>query len=150
MKVLDLQCSARHAFEGWFGSEAEFQRQLAQGLVECPYCGQRDISKKLSAPRLNLGASAPSESTTQSVVSVGEETQQAMQLAWINMVRQVLEQTEDVGDGFVEEARRIHYGETKRRGIRGQASREETEALLDEGIAVAPLLLPHALRGPMQ
>lgn len=152
MKVLDLQCPAQHVFEGWFGSEDDFQQQLARGLVECPFCGVPDISKKLSAPRLNLGASAPAQTSTQTVVSVpaGDESQQAMQLAWFNMVREVLARTEDVGGRFVEEARRIHYGEAKQRGIRGQASREETEALLEEGIAVAPLPMPHALKGTMQ
>jgi hypothetical protein len=64
------------------------------------------------------------------------------------MVREVMANTEDVGERFAEEARRIHYGEADERNIRGQASREETEALLDEGIAVMPLPLPKALKGP--
>lgn len=152
MKVLDLQCPSGHAFEGWFGSEQDFQQQQLRGLVECPFCGQHEVSKKLSAPRLNLGAAAPSEPATESVVSLpaDDASQQAMQLAWFSMVREVLAKTEDVGERFVDEARRIHYGEAKQRGIRGQASRQETEALLEEGIAVAPLPMPHALKGPMQ
>jgi hypothetical protein len=152
MKVLDLQCAKQHAFEGWFGSEDDFQRQLAQGLVECPYCGEREVSKKLSAPRLNLGAVEPVANQTQAVVSVpnDEARQQVVQLAWLAMVREVLEKTEDVGPRFVEEARRIHYGETPQRGIRGQATQAETEALLEEGISVMPLPLPHALKGPVQ
>jgi hypothetical protein len=60
MKVLDLQCESEHAFEGWFGSEADFQSQLARGLVECPVCGNTRITKKLSAPRLNLSESKAS------------------------------------------------------------------------------------------
>ena len=60
MKVLDLQCSQSHQFEGWFGSEDDFQTQLSRGLVECPMCGQVDISKRLSAPRLNLLSSKTS------------------------------------------------------------------------------------------
>lgn len=59
MKVLDLKCAQQHVFEGWFGSEADFQGQLAKGQVECPLCGSADIQKQLSAPRLNLGAHAP-------------------------------------------------------------------------------------------
>ncbi len=58
MKVLDLQCSAQHRFEGWFASEDDFQGQLARGLVECPMCGDTAVAKKLSAPRLNLGRRA--------------------------------------------------------------------------------------------
>ena len=65
-------------------------------------------------------------------------------------MREVLTQTEDVGERFAEEARRMHYGEVAERGIRGQATREQTEALLDEGIEVMPLLLPDALKEPLQ
>ena len=63
MKVLDLQCSQQHSFEGWFGSEDDFQSQLARNLVQCPMCGNAEITKKLSAPRFNLGkATAPTSS----------------------------------------------------------------------------------------
>ena len=75
---------------------------------------------------------------------------QLMQAAWLQAARHIMSQTEDVGSRFAEEARKIHYGETSERGIRGQASREETEALLDEGIAVMPLILPVALKGSVQ
>ena len=146
MKVLNLQCSHSHDFEGWFASEDDFQGQLARGLVECPMCGDTAVSKMLSAPRLNLGAAAPAESR-QDVVSV---PQNELQVAWLKMVRHVMANTDDVGGRFAEEARRIHYGEAEQRGIRGQASVEETEALLEEGIGVLPLPIPKALKGPLQ
>ena len=146
MKVLNLQCSHSHDFEGWFASEDEFQGQLARALVECPMCGDTAVSKMLSAPRLNLGAPAPAESR-QDVVSVPPSE---LQVAWLKMVRHVMANTDDVGERFAEEARRIHYGETEQRGIRGQASVQETEALLEEGIGVLPLPIPKALKGPMQ
>ncbi len=73
-----------------------------------------------------------------------------MQKAWLKMVRHVMANTEDVGERFAEEARRIHHGESEERGIRGQASREETQALLEEGIGVLPLPIPKALKGPVQ
>jgi hypothetical protein len=148
MKVLDLQCSHRHSFEGWFGSEDDFQGQLARGLVECPLCGDTGISKMLSAPRLNLGASQPpSVPQNQQVVNMPDASLQA---AWMKMVRHVMTNTEDVGERFPEEARKIHYGESENRGIRGQASREETEALLEEGIGVLPLPIPKALKETLQ
>jgi hypothetical protein len=148
MKVLNLQCSHRHTFEGWFGSEGDFQDQLGRGLVECPFCGDIGVAKLPSAPRLNLGAQQPAElQPRQDVVAMPEA---AMQAAWLKMVRHVMANTEDVGERFAEEARRIHYGETEERGIRGQASREETEALLDEGIGVLPLPVPKAMKGPLQ
>jgi hypothetical protein len=73
-----------------------------------------------------------------------------MQAAWMKMVRHVLANTEDVGPRFAEEARRIHYGETAERGIRGQASADETQALIEEGIGVLPLPIPKALKEPLQ
>lgn len=68
----------------------------------------------------------------------------------LQAMRQVVARTEDVGTQFAEEARRIHYGEAEDRGIRGQATREETEALADEGIEVFSLALPESLKGPLQ
>lgn len=145
MKVLNLRCSHTHSFEGWFASEDDFQSQLARGLVECPLCGDTAVTKMLSAPRLNLGASEPKGK--QDVVSMPDASLQA---AWMKMVRHVMANTDDVGERFAEEARRIHYGETEERSIRGQASREETEALIEEGIGVLPLPIPDALKGPLQ
>lgn len=152
MKVLDLQCAQAHGFEGWFASEEDYASQLARGLVTCPMCGDNGITKKLSAPRLNLGhASVPTDAREprQDVVA-GNDVQTALQVAWLGMARRILASTEDVGERFAEEARRIHYGETEHRGIRGQASRDETEALADEGIEVMQLALPDAMKGPVQ
>jgi hypothetical protein len=148
VKVLDLHCSQNHSFEGWFASEDDFQGQLSSGQVECPLCGDTKIAKKLSAPRLNLGATQPE--ARQEVKEVVNMPDASLQAAWLKMVRHVMANTDDVGDRFAEEARRIHYGETEERGIRGQASREETEALLEEGIGVLPLPIPKALKGPLQ
>jgi hypothetical protein len=146
MKVLNLQCSHGHAFEGWFGSEDDFQDQLGRGLVECPLCSDVQVAKMPSAPHLNLGAAAPAE-TRQEVMATPDAQ---MQAAWMQMVRHVMANTEDVGENFAEEARKIHYGETGERGIRGQASREETASLLEEGISVLPLPIPKGLKGPLQ
>jgi hypothetical protein len=152
MKVLNLQCRHAHGFEGWFASEEDFQDQLARGIVECPLCGDAHVTKMPSAPRLNLGASEPAPAAApsagkQEVMSAPNEQLQA---AWMQLVRQVMTQTEDVGERFPEEARKIHYGESEERGIRGQASREETQALLEEGISVLPLPIPKGLKGPLQ
>ena len=140
MKVLDLQCSHHHSFEGWFASQDDFENQLARGLVACPLCADTTITKKLSAPRLNL--SAPQE-------AANVEPAQ-LEAALMKAVRQVVANTEDLGDSFPEEARKMHYGETAARNIRGQATPEQTEALIDEGIAVVPLPMPEAFKGPLQ
>ena len=149
MKVLNLQCSHAHAFEGLFASEDDFQGQLARGLLECPLFGDAEVTKMPSAPRLNLGAQAPREDTPRKQEVVAAPNAQ-LQAAWLQLVKQVMANTEDVGEKFAEEARRIHYGETEERGIRGQASAEETQALLEEGIGVLPLPIPKGLKGPLQ
>ena len=147
MKVLNLQCRHAHGFEGWFASEDDFQGQLARGLVECPMCGDAQVSKLPSAPRLNLGAPEPKAPAKQEVLAAPNAQLQA---AWLQMVQQVMANTEDVGERFAVEARKIHYGESEERGIRGQASKEETRELLEEGIGVLPLPIPKGLKGPLQ
>lgn len=150
MKVFNLQCSAHHHFEGWFASEEDYASQIERGLLECPLCADKAVHKLPSAPRLNLGALAPAAvSTSSQSVAAGPEVR-ALQAAYLQLARRVVEQTEDVGPRFAEEARKIHYGETEERGIRGQASLEETEALLEEGIGVMPLPMPEGFNGPLQ
>lgn len=151
MKVLDLQCGQSHGFEGWFGSEDDFISQLERGLVTCPLCGDTTITKKLSAPRLNLGhGQAPAEQPRQDVVAAAGDPAVALQAAWLGMAKRILANTDDVGDRFAEEARKIHYGEVEHRGIRGKATPAETEALAEEGIEVMQLALPEVLKGPLQ
>lgn len=149
MKVLDLQCAQSHGFEGWFGSEDDFTSQLARGLVSCPMCGDTSITKKPSAPRLNLGHAQAPGAPRHDVVAASD-AQTALHAAWLAMARRILANTDDVGDRFAEEARRIHYGEVPHRGIRGKASEAESQALADEGIEVMRLTLPEGLEGPLQ
>jgi len=144
MKELNLRCAADHGFEGWFASEDDFAAQVASAGVACPLCGSTEITRLPSAPRLNVGRHAGPEAEPVRPV------QMTLQSQWLKVVRQVMSSTEDVGDRFAEEARRIHYGEVEERGIRGRASSEDAEALREEGIAVVALPLPDALKGPMQ
>ncbi|MBK6593644.1 MAG: DUF1178 family protein [Burkholderiales bacterium] len=149
MKVLDLQCAHKHVFEGWFSSEADFQDQQGKGLVECPVCSNATIVKMLSAPRLNFGSGREAIQPSHEVESP-EVATQSLQAAWTAVARLVVANTDDVGDQFAEEARKIHYGEAQERGIRGRASRTETESFIEEGIAVMPLALPDFLKRPLQ
>ena len=193
MKVWDLQCSQGHSFEGWFGSQEDYDAQQARGLLTCPLCNDTAITKLLSAPRLNLGYGAadgesasdnaaqahrhphgPAQAHAQAQAKAQNQTQtlsdtsfsaqtaspanlpadvrglQQLQAAMLTMVRHVMAHTEDVGSQFAEEARKIHYGEKAERNIRGQATREETEALIEEGIEVVALPIPESLKGPLQ
>lgn len=147
MKVLNLQCAHGHGFEGWFASNEAFDTQLADGLVECPVCGDVAISKLLTAPRLNLGhARAPEAQQPAPAVTEASSPEGR----WMRAVRELMAKTENVGERFADEARKIHYGEAEDRGIRGQATREQAEALAEEGIAVMALPLPPALKETLQ
>lgn len=149
MKVLNLRCDHDHAFEGWFASEDDFQDQAARGVVACPLCGTAQVHRLPSAPRLNLsGARAPAAPADAEPPVRTKPEPGALQALWLEAVTHVIRNTEDVGERFPEEARRIHYGESPNRGIRGQASAEERAALEDEGIEVVALPLPAAQKGP--
>jgi hypothetical protein len=147
MKVLNLRCSNDHRFEGWFASDDDFLSQGERGLVACPMCQDSSIVRLPSAPRLNV--------SKQREVVAGEPSavvpmQAQMQAHWLRAVRHMMKNTEDVGDRFPEEARRIHYGESEERGIRGRASPEDANALREEGIEVVAVALPEPLKGPLQ
>jgi hypothetical protein len=149
MKVLDLRCHNGHGFEGWFGSEEEFLDQNGRGLVACPLCADKVVTRMPSAPRLNLSGARQAPEAAPSAVKAPEPGTD-LQAQFLRAVRHVLANTDDVGPRFAEEARRIHYGEVPTRGIRGQATPQERESLADEGIEVASLPLPEALKGPLQ
>lgn len=158
MKVFDLRCEHGHSFEGWFGSEEDYSDQMASGLLECPLCASKAVNRRPSAPRLNLSGaraeaapeSAQAEATTPSVTPGAEPASPAAQALWLQAVQHLVANTEDVGRRFAEEARRIHYGETAQRNIRGQASRKEAEELGEEGIDVFSMPMPAALKGTVQ
>ena len=151
MKVLDLRCSQDHRFEGWFDSDDDWSSQRERALLECPLCGDGRIERLPSAPRLNLSsvAAPPAAAGGGRAEDVVNPVSQA-QARWLRSLREVIERTEDVGERFAEEARRIHYGEAAHRGIRGRASREQSDALRDEGIEVMPLPMPQAFKEPLQ
>jgi hypothetical protein len=146
MKVFNLRCAHDHRFEGWFASDDDFVSQCERGMVACPLCDDHAITRLPSAPRLNISrqrdeAPAPSPA---------EIAQARAQGQWLRSVRHMMRNTEDVGDRFPEEARRIHYGEARERGIRGRASSEDADALREEGIEVVSLPVPEPLKGTVQ
>lgn len=142
MKVLSLRCAHEHRFEGWFASEDDYASQADRGLVECPVCGDKAIARLPSAPRLNV-----SKQRTELEVA---DPQLQRQQRWMRALRHVMENTEDVGERFPEEARRIHYGEVANHAIRGRATPEDADALREEGIEVMSIPVPEALKGPVQ
>lgn len=144
LKVFDLRCDNEHPFEGWFGSDGDFESQQTRGLLECPLCGSKQVRRLPSAPRLNLAA--PAEHKQEAALPTAAQ----MQALLVKMAREIAANTEDVGERFAEEARRIHYKEAPERGIRGVTSKQEAEALEEEGIRVMPLPFAHLLKDPLQ
>ena len=140
MIVFNLGCENSHRFEGWFASSEDFERQVGGKLVACPLCGNANIARLPHAAHVKSGAKerparAERATSAQQYANMGSEV-----LA--KLVEHIIENTEDVGAAFPEEARRIHYHEAPERRIRGTASRDEVEALKEEGVEVVALPLP--------
>ena len=146
MKVLNLRCAHDHRFEGWFASDADFASQDERGLVACPLCDDKAITRLPSAPRLNVSK----QRGDAGAAPAAEIAVARAQGQWLRAVRELMRNTEDVGDRFPEEARRIHYGEAQERGIRGRATRQDADALREEGIEVVAVSVPEPLKGPVQ
>lgn len=126
-----LLCGAGHAFEGWFGSSAEFDEQAKTGLVECPICGDAQIAKQIMAPAVT-GAKKrepqPSAKMREMMMEAAEQ------------VRSHVEENFDyMGDAFADEARAIHEGRSEMRGIYGEATPSQIQGLEKDGVSVAPL-----------
>jgi len=134
-----LNCNSGHDFEGWFASSDAYEAQQAKGSIACPVCGSTSIGKGLMAPAVSTSRKKDSVRLAANV----PEQQQELAAA-VRKLRQHLTANADyVGPKFAEEARKIHYNETEKRGIYGEASSEEARALAEEGIDFAPLpMLP--------
>ncbi len=143
-----LRCSADHHFDGWFRDSAAFDAQAERGLVSCPACGDTVVNRALMAPRIKKGAAVVDASGAPDVVPAPAAPEKAGVVvpdhvrAMLQKLRAEVERNCDyVGPGFAEEARRIHRGESGpregARGIYGESTPEQAEALADEGIEVA-------------
>ncbi|NQX95188.1 MAG: DUF1178 family protein [Erythrobacter sp.] len=154
MIVFDLHCEHGHRFEGWFGSSDDYESQLARGLVECPECGTKQVSKAPMAPavpakgntRPDTPVSAPAPAQDSAPISNREmpaEVQKAMEKL-AEAQSKALKNSTYVGSDFAKQSREMHYGERDEAPIHGQASLKEAKALVDEGVPVAPLPFPVA------
>lgn len=139
-----LRCDRGHNFDGWFKDSASFEGQAERGLIACPNCNSLAVTRALMAPALGRAArrgdqpGGPTQPASQSELPQGAVTAPALpdQLrALLQRMRAEVEKTcDDVGTNFAEEARRIHYGEADARGIYGETTPAEAEALTEEGI----------------
>ncbi|MBD9390423.1 DUF1178 family protein [Agrobacterium sp. AGB01] len=129
-----LSCEKAHEFEGWFAGSADFDQQVERGLVSCPVCNSLQVTKALMAPSVSTARKQDEMRT------LAMDTAQKAVLAKVKeTLAEIRANTEDVGERFPEEARKIHYGEADQRGIIGQATLQEAQALVEEGIDIAPL-----------
>lgn len=145
MIVFDLGCDNDHRFEGWFSSSADFERQQKSDLLTCPLCGSQKINRLLTAARVNTGHSevpAPQQPDHLPGQYANFDGTRMLKL-----ISHIVENTEDVGNAFPEEARKIHYKESPERHIRGTASPKQVESLREEGIDVVALPVPAHLAG---
>ncbi|PDT13789.1 hypothetical protein CO670_26545 [Rhizobium sp. J15] len=129
-----LTCDSAHEFEGWFSESVDFDRQVATGFLTCPVCHSAAISKLLMAPSVST-ARKKDERQTLAMDAMRREALDKLKEA----VAAVKANSEDVGTKFPEEARKIHYGEADARGIIGQATIDEAQALVEEGIEIAAI-----------
>ena len=147
MIVFDLKCGAHgHVFEAWFGSSADYESQVARGLLSCPLCGDSDVSKALMAPAVSpkgnsRSPAVPVETETMAVTQDDGRMREIIRTL-AQAQAKILENSTWVGRGFAEQARAMHYGEKDRASIHGEVAPEEARALISEGVEVAPLPFP--------
>lgn len=137
MIKFSLVCDQAHEFESWFANSVAFEAQAAQGLVSCPRCNSTQISKAVMAPF--VAAKTRLEKSAGSDAALSDADAVKMRSAVQALRAHVVQNAEDVGSNFSEEARKQHFGETKTKPIYGKASAEDVAALLEDGVEILPL-----------
>lgn len=148
-----LVCDKAHGFDAWFRFAADFDTQSARGLLSCPHCGSSAVAKGLMAPQVRTSesreqtrlpvpqpaADAPAEAPSALPAALMTPEGREILGRLKELKAKLIENSENVGPKFAEEARRIHYGEAPERPVHGQATAEEARALVEEGVGILPL-----------
>ncbi len=144
MIVYDLECENSHRFEGWFGSADDYDKQQASKLLSCPMCNSGQVVRRPSAAYVNTGAvEKPPRSQPKPANALPQQQYANVPPEIVaKVIEHIIKNTEDVGNRFPEEARKIHYNEAPERHIRGTATPKDVESLRDEGIEVVSLPVP--------
>jgi hypothetical protein len=161
MKVYNLACPLDHRFEGWFASEEDCLAQQDKGILACPVCDSTDISRMPSAPHIARSIStelaiskSDAANLSGDVVALASSDhshlEAQVQAAFLKGMRDLMGRSEDVGNSFAEEARKIHYKESPERSIRGQTTLDEAESLREEGIDVLAMPMIPAFKNTLQ
>ena len=147
LKVFDLSCEHDHVFEGWFASADSYQDQVSRGLVRCPVCHSDQITRRVSAPHLNVShlraepasRTEPAPQGRAAVAAPSSDQLTKLQAEVLRQIRKIVRQSDDVGAQFADEARRMHSGEIEERPIRGTATAEECRELVEDGVSIMPI-----------
>ncbi|CAM3705790.1 DUF1178 family protein [Polynucleobacter arcticus] len=179
MKVYNLACPLDHRFEGWFASEEDCLAQQDKGMLACPVCESTDITRMPSAPHIGRSSSSKEASSSTELTTINpavsdnngvsdtmngtisgdvvaltgsdhSQLEAQVQAAFLKGMRELMGRSEDVGNSFAEEARKIHYKESPERSIRGQTTLDEAEALREEGIEVMAMPMMPAFKNTLQ
>ena len=164
MKVYNLACPLNHRFEGWFATEEDCLAQQDKGILACPVCDSTDIARMPSAPHIAKSPKAASSELAVSKIEAGHlsgdvvaltapdhsHLEAQVQAAFLKGMRELMGRSEDVGNSFAEEARKIHYKESPERSIRGQTTLDEAESLREEGIDVLAMPMMPAFKNTLQ
>ncbi|KLK94266.1 hypothetical protein AA309_04745 [Microvirga vignae] len=134
-----LACEQAHEFESWFPSSEAFETQRQRGLVTCPFCNSSRVDKQIMAPSVARTDKAPAAQPEAQPVAVLSDQERELRAALRALREHVMKNAENVGKDFVDEARKMHYGEAEERSIYGEADLKEARALLEEGIDVLPI-----------
>jgi hypothetical protein len=150
-----LVCAANHTFESWFANSAVYDKQLKRGLIACPVCGSTEVDKAIMAPALGrntraaapepaaapapAAAPVPADSPDKAPVAMLSEHERELRAKLKELRDHIVNNADNVGERFPNEARKMHYGDIEHRPIYGEASPEEARSLIDEGIEVSPL-----------
>ena len=139
----DLLCNKGHEFDGWFRDSVAYDQQAKRGLVSCTHCGSAKIQKQIMAPNIAAKSNKKSEASTKMVSGPIDGRAAAIMQMMREYRKHVETNSENVGNNFAEEARKIHYNEAEQRGIYGNATPDDAAALIEEGIDVHPIpILP--------
>ena len=135
MILYDLNCENDHTFEAWFASSEQYEKQNKKKLINCPICNSNKVKKALMTP--NLKGTKKSKLSFKHAKEKKDREKFNKKLK--DFKRFIESNTEDVGTNFTEEAKKIYYGETKSRPIRGETTQEQAEELIEEGVPIARL-----------
>lgn len=151
MIVFDLKCTQSHVFEAWFGSSTAYEDQRTRGLVSCPFCGDTSVTKAVMAPNVAAKGNSrtgvapinpPANAPSLPAAPIPPEAIKAALHAIVEAQSKALEKSQWVGRAFADRARAMHAGEEDAAPIHGQSTPAEAKALIEEGVEIAPLLVP--------